>query len=74
MSIIVIIITPNGDWNYGYTPTTHNTNLKVQNFALEILWKAVRPEPCDNFSIDLVHLFDIELQEQAIIFANAGWR
>ena len=31
MSIIVIIITPNGDWNYGYTPTTHNTNPKVQN-------------------------------------------
>ena len=28
MSIIVIIITPNGDWNYGYTPTTHNTKLK----------------------------------------------
>ena len=25
MSIIVIIITPNGDWNYGYILTTYNT-------------------------------------------------
>ena len=39
MSIIVIIITPNGDWNYGYTPTTHNTKVKVQNKQKCNIWK-----------------------------------
>ena len=40
MSIIVIIITPNGDWNYGYILTTYNLHKQYEILgAKDIPWK-----------------------------------
>ena len=37
MSIIVIIITPTGDWNYGYIPASYKHTNKQEKQGVKIL-------------------------------------